>query len=127
MFEIIIIALVFCAGYYVGIMRMSWLLKDIIIKEARKEGLHIDDQYNIIENNDDKPTVFQLFIERANDILYLYEKEHGTFVCQGSNLEELATLAKEYKNIKYAAVLNDDKIYAFIDGEVKLEHEVLAK
>jgi hypothetical protein len=59
-------------------------------------------------------------VEKSNNILYLYNREDETFVCQGSSLEELAVLAKEYKNIKYAAVLHDDDVVAFVDGKIKV-------
>ena len=74
---------------------------------------------------EEEPTVMQLFVEKANNTLYLYDKNDNTFVCQGSSLEELATLAKKYKNIDYAAVMIDKEIYAFVDGIVKSEQEVL--
>jgi hypothetical protein len=66
-----------------------------------------------------------LTVEKANNILYLYEKNTDNFICQGSTLEELATLAQKYKNIKYACVLNGDEVYAFVDGVVKTEKEMV--
>lgn len=124
--EIIIFIVGLYLGYHLGQMVLSWQLRDIIVKEARKEGLHIDDEYNIVESKNEKPRVSQLFIERVNDVLYLYDREKNSFVCQARSLDELATLAKEYKNIKYAAVLDQatDKVFAFVDGEVK--HNILA-
>lgn len=113
-------------GYHLGQMVLSWRLRDIILKEARKEGLNVDDEYNIIEQKNDKPNVAQLFIERVNDVLYLYDRKANTFVCQASNIDELAKLAKEYKNIKHAAVLDQstEDVFAFVDGKVK--HNILA-
>lgn len=108
-------------GYHLGQMVLSWRLRHIIIKEARKEGINVDDEFNIIESESDKPKVSQLFVERANNVLYLYDKEANAFVCQGHNMEELAKLAKEYKNIKYAAVMDahTNDVVAFVDGKVK--------
>lgn len=124
--DIIIFIVGLYLGYQLGQAILSWRLRDIIIKEARKEGINVDDEFNVVESNDKKPKVSQLFIERANDILYLYDREHNTFVCQASSIDDLAKLAKEYKNIKYAAVLDQttDKVFAFVDGEVK--HNILA-
>jgi hypothetical protein len=123
MLELIIIAFIFWLGYNLGQMVLSWQLRDIIRNEARKEGLKVDDEYNVIE--DKKPKVAQLIIEKVNNILYLYERDTDDFVCQGSTLEELATLAQKYKNIKYAAVMIDEEIYAFVDGKVKTEKEII--
>lgn len=119
MIELIIIAFIFWLGYQVGQMVLSWQLRDIIVKEARKEGLRVDSEYNIIESEDEKPNVFQLFVEKSNDILYLYEREKDTFICQASTMEELASLSLKYKNIKYAAVLHGNEVVAFVNGEVK--------
>lgn len=122
MTEIIIFIVGGFLGYHLGQMILAWRLKDILVKEARKEGIYVDDEYNLIEDTEKKPTVSQLFIERANNVMYLYDKEAGSFVCQGSTLEELATLAKKYKNIKYAAVMDEhtDNVVAFVDGRVEL-------
>ena len=125
MLELIIVAFIFWLGYQVGQMVLSWQLRDIIRKEARKEGLKIDGEYNIIEPKDEKPNVFQLFVEKSNDILYLYEREKDTFICQASTMEELAKLSLKYKNIKYALVLNGEDVFAFIDGTVKTSKEIL--
>lgn len=105
-------------GYHLGKMILAWRLKDILIKEALKEGIDIsmleDEEFNT-------PTVNQLFIERVNNVLYLYDKDAGSFVCQGSTIEELAKLANQYKNIKYASVMDEhtNDIVAFVDGRVE--------
>ena len=52
-------------------------------------------------------------------MMYLYEYEANTFVCQGKTLDELASLAQKYKNIKYAIVLHDEEMLMFVDGNVK--------
>ena len=121
MLDLILLAFVFYIGYNLGQIVLSWQLRDLIIKEARKEGFKIDNSYNIIEDPDDKPTVLQLFVETSNDILYLYERDKNNFICQAKTLEELASLSLKYKNIKYAAVLHGDDVVAFVNGEVKLK------
>lgn len=125
MLEFIILGVTFWLGYQIGQAILSWQLRDLIRKEAIKEGIKVDNEFNIVEDTKNKPNVFQLFVEEANNILYLYDRTDDTFVCQGSSLSELAKLAKEYKNIKYAAVMTDKEIYAFVDGTVKSEQEVL--
>lgn len=122
MLELIIVGFIFWMGYQVGMSVTAYRLRDLVYKEAKRRGLikEID-----LDLEEEKPTVMQLFVEKANNILYLYDKDDNTFVCQGSTLEELATLAKKHKNIKYAAVMIDKEIYAFVDGTVKSEQEVL--
>lgn len=117
MLDIIILGLVFYFGYQIGQIVLSWQLRDLVIKEAKREGI-IDDNLNIIEDKPSKPNVYKLVIEKVKDTLYLYDHE-DEFVCQALTVEELATLAKKYKNIKYAAVLYGEETYMFVDGVVK--------
>jgi hypothetical protein len=121
MLEIIIVGFIFWLGYQVGMSVTAYRLRDLVYREAKRRGLIKEIDLDLEE----ELTVVQLFVEKANNILYLYDKDGNTFVCQGSTLQELATLAKKYKNIKYAAVMIDKDIYAFVDGVVKSEHEVI--
>jgi hypothetical protein len=118
MLELIIIGFIFWLGYQVGVSVTAYRLRYLVYAEAKRRGLVKDVDLK-------EPTVMQLFVEKANNTFYLYDKNDNTFVCQGSSLEELATLAKKYKNIDYAAVMIDKEIYAFVDGIVKSEQEVL--
>jgi hypothetical protein len=117
MIELIIFCLVFWLGYQIGYASLSYKLRHLLYKEAKKQGIVIPYQGNVLEEQ--HPTVSQLMVEKANDILYLYNREDDSFVCQASSIEELAKLAKEYKNIKYAAVLHDNDVVAFVDGKIK--------
>jgi hypothetical protein len=121
MLEIIIVGFIFWMGYQVGMSVTAYRLRDLVYREAKRRGLIKEIDLDLEE----ELTVVQLFVEKANNTLYLYDKDDNTFVCQGSTLQELATLAKKYKNIKYAAVMIDKDIYAFVDGTVKSEHEVI--
>jgi sporulation protein YlmC with PRC-barrel domain len=121
MLELIIIGFIFWLGYQVGMNVTAYRLRYLVYKEAKRRGLVKEIDLDLEE----EPTVVQLFVEKANNTLYLYDKCDNTFVCQGSTLEELARLAKKYKNIDYAAVMIDKEIYAFVDGTVKSEQEVL--
>ena len=123
MLEIIILIIVAYVSYNIGIAVTSWRFRDIIVKEAKKEGIIVDDEYNIVQK-EIKPLVSKLRIEQVHDIFYLYDTEN-TFICQASTLEELANLALNYKNIKYASVVNGDDVFAFINGTVKTANEVL--
>ena len=121
MLEIIIIGFVFWVGYQVGMSVTAYRLRDLVYREAKRRGL-IKELDIVLEET---PIVAQLIVEKSNDILYLYTRDDNTFVCQGSTLEEIASLAKKYNNIRYAAVTIDKEIYAFVDGTVKSEKEVV--
>ena len=123
MLEIIIFGIIFWLGYQTGSSVEAYRLRHLIFKEAKRLGITTKQDERLFE--DEKPVVAQLIIEKANNVLYLYNKEDNTFVCQGATLSELASLAKQYKNIKYAAVIDGDDVYAFVNGLVKPAKEVL--
>jgi hypothetical protein len=119
MLEIIILGFVFWIGYEVGSGVTAYHLRHLIFKEANRLGLLKEVEF------EDTPIVEQLYVEKTNDTLYLYNREDKTFVCQAKSLDELATLAKKYNNVKYAAVMIGEEIYAFVDGKVKSEKEII--
>lgn len=121
MLELIIVGFIFWLGYQIGITVTAYRLRHLVYKEAKSRGLLKEIDLSLEE----KPEVAQLFVEKSNGTLYLFERDTDTFICQGSTLEELATLAQKYNNVKYAAVVADKEIYAFVDGTVKSEKEVL--
>jgi hypothetical protein len=118
MFESLILVIVAVIGYHIGLSVTAYRLRYLIHKEAKRLGLDKSDDINVFEETD--PEVSQLVVEKTNDTLYLYDINHS-FICQGKTIGELAILAKQYKNIKYAAVLYDENAYGFIDGVVKTE------
>lgn len=121
MLEFILIGIVFWLGYQTGVHVLAWRLRDIVRSAAIKEGIKVDENFNVLEDTEpSKPNVFKLIIEKQNDTLYLYNYADNTFVCQGSSINELAELAKKYKNIKYASVFDGKEVVAFIDGKVKI-------
>lgn len=119
MLEIIIFVFVFWIGYQVGMSVTAYRLRHLIYKEAKRVGLVKEIEL------EDTPVVEQLYIEKTNDTLYLYNREDKTFLCQAKSLDDLAILAKKYNNIKYAAVMIGEEIYAFVDGKVKAEKEII--
>lgn len=121
MLEIIIFGIIFWIGYEVGLAVTAYRLRHLVYKEAKRVGLIKE----IDEELEERPIVEQLYIEKSNDTLYLYNKEDKSFVCQAQSLDELATLAKKYNNVKYAAVMIGEEIYAFVDGKVKSEKEII--
>jgi hypothetical protein len=122
MFELLILILVGFIGYQVGMAVTAYRLRYLIHKEARRLGLDKSDDINVLEEAD--PKISQLVVEKTNDTLYLYDINHS-FICQGKTIDELAKLAKQYKNIKYAAVLHDEYTYGFVDGTVKIYSEIV--
>jgi hypothetical protein len=117
MLDFLLLIMVFWCGFTVGEHVMAWKLRDIVRDAARREGFIVSDDY--VMEDPDKPHVAKLYIEKEKDTLYLYDHDKQRFVCQAKSMEELAKLALEHKNIKYAAVLDGDHTFMFIDGIVK--------
>ena len=113
MFEILILLIVFCVGFYVGESVFAYRIRHLIYKEAKSQGILID------LDEESNPTIDKLFVESSNDMMYLYEYEKNTFICQGKTLGELARLAQKYKNIQYAIVEHNKEMLVFVDGSVK--------
>ena len=111
MLEILILLVVFGVGFYVGESVFAYRIRHLIYKEATAQGIIIE--------LDDKPSITKLFVECSNDMMYLYEYEANTFICQGNTIDELASLAQKYSNIKYAVVAHGDDMLMFVDGAVK--------
>jgi hypothetical protein len=106
--DLLFIILVFIAGFIAGEMVLAYKLKNLL------------EDYIEFEREEEEETnqIFKLKTEKINDVLFLYDNTDN-FVCQGATLEELAKLAIQYKNIKYAAVFHNEKMYMFVDGTVK--------
>lgn len=112
MLELLILLFVFFMGYQLGAAIMAYRFRNILVRLARSQGIILDE--NEINT---KPAVYQLFVEEVQNTLYLYDKEKNTFVCQADSIDDLAVLAKKHKNIDYAAVLYNEKVYKFVDGK----------
>jgi hypothetical protein len=117
MIEILILLVVFGIGFYVGESVFAYRIRHLIYKEAKERGIIISNPDFDIE--DDKPNIVKLFIEKANDTMYLYDYEENTFLCQAKTIDELASLAQKYRNIKYAVVAHEDDMFMFVNGSVK--------
>lgn len=104
----------FYFGFQIGIFYTTYKLRDLILKEAAKQGIPISD----LEKNNNIPT--KLIIEHINGNLYLYDNDSNTFLCQGNTIEELAMLVKKYKSINNALVYDTKtkSVITFNDGKV---------
>jgi len=116
---LIYLALVFL-GFTLGQAYMTFKVARLLKKVAEEEGIDLDKEIQIVKNkNEQVHQIYNLEVERINDMLYLFDKNNRDFVCQGKSVEELAKLAKEYKNIIVATVIHDDKVFMFVNGASK--------
>jgi len=110
----ILLALVI--GYFVGKAHAYYTLARAFRDIAEENGIDLEKDW-LSEKVEETTQVYKLKVETHGDMLYLFDKETDSFVCQGSTVQELATLAQKNKNIAYAAVLHGDKIFTFQDGK----------
>lgn len=111
--------IIFFAGFLVGFIAGETLLAYKLRKFLNKVDIKVGEK--VSSNN--KPQIYTLLIEVEKDIFYLWDKDKNEFLCQAKNIDELAKLALEYKNIQYAAVLFGSEYYMFVNGNVKKKDE----
>ena len=115
MTELLLFLLIFFSGFYLGRMTLAWKLRHILLKELTSKDLLFKGDLVQTEN---VIIIDKLFIEQSNNVLYLYDFEANTFICQGQSIDELASLSHKYKNIKYAVVQHGDEMLSFVNGKV---------
>lgn len=102
-------------GYSIGTLHSTYRFLNIMQNAAKGMGIDIEDE--IEKRKKSKVNVSKLTVDQHGDILYLYDGENDDFICQGKSLEELAEMAKKYKNIDHAVVEYDKKMFLFNEGK----------
>ena len=113
--ETILLIFIFVVGYVLGQIRAMMKIGNILREAADNAGIDLEQE---LERRKQKLTnsVKKLEVEKINDMLYLYERDTNDFICQANSMEDLAKLAKEYKNIALATVIHDNKVFMFKHG-----------
>jgi len=96
-------------GFYLGRIYQFFKVVDAIVQAHLNNEL--DEKVPSLE-------VFKLEVEEHQGIKFLYDSDAQEFICQGSTLEDLATLFNERRK-KALGMLeyNNTSVY-FIDGKV---------
>jgi hypothetical protein len=117
--DIISIFILVSIGYWLGKSHAYWTIAKSLRELAEDHGIDIQKELSKLEKEEDEPEklVYKLKVETHNEVLYLFDKDSDEFICQGSSVQELAKLALERKQIKLAAVLHDQKVFSFKNGE----------
>lgn len=113
----IVLILGILIGHVVALLQFNRALREL----TKEMGLDLDTEIVKLQKKleQELKEIFNLETEQISGVLYLYNKENKDFICQGKDIEELAYLAKQYKNIEYATVLHDDVVYTFVNGKAK--------
>ena len=119
------LAIIFYLGFITGENITFFRLQKAFYKLAESAGIDIDKELDKIKEHQKEKQitniVHHLHAETHGDMIYLWDKEKDDFICQAKTIEELAYLAKQYKNINGAVVQHENKIFLFANGLVK-EH-----
>jgi hypothetical protein len=107
--DVLLYLIVFYLGCKFGEIIFAFRIRHLLSKIDTKD----------IEIIETRTEIKKLITEKVGNSILLYEVGTNTFICQGSTLDELATLSKSYKNIKIAAVQHDNEFVWFVDGTVK--------
>lgn len=114
--DFLTILIPFVLGYAIGKIHGYYTIAKILKELADDAGIDIEKELTKI-SEDEPETVRKLKIDGSGDILYLFDIETDTFICQANCVQELAKLAKERSKIIYAVVKHGDKFFTFKDGE----------
>ena len=107
--DILLYLIIFYLGYKFAEVVLAFRIRHLLSNIDMEE-------FEVIES---RTEIRKLVTEKVDNSLLLYELETNNFICQGSTLDELASLSKSYKNIKVAAVQHNDEFIWFVDGIVQ--------
>jgi len=117
--ELITLLVVFAIGYGIGKAHGYYSIVKLMKELAEEAGIDLEKELTKMSDEDEPSTntVRKLKIDGSGDILYLFDSDTDTFICQAGCVQDLAKLAKERSQILYAVVKHGDKFFAFKDGE----------
>ena len=113
--EFFTLLLVFCLGF--GIGKLHAYYKFVVLIKDLADDAGIDIIKEIKKQDEDTISVDKLKVEAHGDVLYLFDIDTDTFICQGKTVQELAKVANEFKHIEYAVVKHGTKVFSFENGE----------
>lgn len=113
--ELILVIAIFVAGFFIGeaftMYRLRKVLRDLADAVGINSDIGLEKPNEAVERS-----VPRLVTETHNQMIYLYERDTDTFICQANTITELAKLANEQKQIYAAVVFHGDKVFAFHNG-----------
>ena len=108
--------LIFAVGFFLGKAHTYFRIAKILRNTLKDVGIDIEEMKG---NPKEEPEIIvsKLEVESHGDMLYLFDRENHSFICQALTVQELATLAKEYKHVVCAVVKYNDKVFTFNNGQ----------
>ena len=108
--DIILLALVFWAGYTWGVRVAVMRIITSIAQDPEHLGRALDDFRAVRKVKDTDDTTGDIIVERHGGQLYLYDREDNEFLAQGATLEQaLELVANRYPDRKYTGHLTREQ------------------
>lgn len=112
--DLIFLLVIFGCGYALGEFVAVYRIHKYLITISKKAGIDLEKELD--EEISKVSHISKLSTEVVGDIIYLYDLDNKTFICQAKSIEELAKLTLEIKKIEKAIVLHDKSIFVFDNG-----------
>jgi hypothetical protein len=117
----IILALIqgFIFGWVVHRIVINYQIHKALKQVAKRHNISIEEMIEEISKEPKVIRVPYLFTELVDNSIMLFNKETKQFICQATNLEELAKNLMDHNKIKLAVVNHNDENLWFVEGKVK--------
>lgn len=108
---------IFILGFWLGSRYAAFMITQKFLFLAKQHGISLDKHDGAVKVS----TIYDCNIEIHQDIMYLFEKNTNTFLCQGKSFEEIEEKLKTYLGITQAKITFENKQFYFINGKFKEE------
>ncbi len=122
MVDVLLILGVLYSGFVLGQMYQLMKVRKTIEKIATQNNIDL----SVLRNTEDEEDEIQIVLlqaEEVNNTLLIYDKLTNEFICQGSNMDEVAEKFNQRKKDFYGLLRHNDQNLMFIDGKVKTKNE----
>lgn len=109
----------FILGWILHRVLINYKIHKVLKEIAKRHNISMEDMIEEVSREPKIIRVPYLFTEAVDNSIMLFNKETKQFICQATNLEDLAKNLMNYNKIKLAVVAHNDENLWFVDGKVK--------
>ena len=109
--DILYIGLIFLAGYFFGWFRASKTILDRMLSKP-ESMIEILEKYKSVKEEDSSEVsgVREIEVQKENNAFYLYAKDNGEFLGQGTTLDQaLEVIKQRFPEQNFAGHIPTDK------------------
>lgn len=113
--DIILGLAIFCFGFILATYFYAWRLKRAIRSLAKENNIDLDvDNVVNVKDSYSVPVFYTDCV--ADNTILLYDNKNN-FLCQGSNIDEIAQNLGKNKSIIKAVIRHDGDVFWFAEGK----------